>query len=55
MFVKENPDIKKSEKNKNKQVDDAHDTDSVMPMYNLIEYIWKHGEVYGNTIEMNQP
>ena len=39
------------------QLDDAQDIDVVMPMYNLIEYtdfIRKHQEVYGNTIEMNQ-
>ena len=41
----------------NIQLDDAQDIDVVMPMYNLIEYtdfIRKHQEVYGNTIEMNQ-
>ena len=34
----------------NTQVDDAQDTDIVMPIYILIEY----SDVYGNTIDMNQ-
>ena len=39
----------------NTDIDNAHDTDIVMPMYNLIEYmiiIQKPLEVYGNTIKM---
>ena len=39
----------------NTQVHHAHDSDVVMPKYNLIELIQKHQEVYGNTIEINQP
>ena len=38
----------------NTQVDDAHDIDVAMPIYKLIEYIRKHQEIYGNSIEMNQ-
>ena len=40
----------------NTQVDDAHDIDLVMPMYNSIEYsnsYSKHLEFYGNIVEMN--
>ena len=36
------------------QVDDAHDIDVVMPMYNLIKYSNTYQEFHGNTIEMNQ-
>ena len=39
------------------QIDDAHDIDVVMPMYNIIEYseiIQKHLEFYGNIVKMNQ-
>ena len=41
----------------NTQVDDAHDIDVVMPMYdlqNIAILIRKHQEIYGNTIEINQ-
>ena len=43
---------------KNTQIDDAHNIDVIIPSYNVIEssdiYL-KTSEVYGNTIEMNQP
>ena len=43
---------------KNTQIDDAHNIDVIIPRYNVIEssdiYL-KTSEVYGNTIEMNQP
>ena len=38
------------------QIDNAKDTDLVMPMYDLIEYstiIQKHPEVYGNAVKIN--
>ena len=41
----------------NTDIDNAHDIDIVMPMYNLIEYviiIQKPLEVYGNTTKMIQ-
>ena len=41
----------------NTQIDEAQITDVVMPLENLIEYsvlIWRHQEVFGNTIGMNQ-
>ena len=42
----------------NTDVDNAHDIDIVMPMYNLIEYsdnyYIRHLEVYGNTTKMIQ-
>ena len=42
----------------NTQVDDVHNIDAVMPMYNLIEYsdkiIQKHLEFYGIIVKMNQ-
>ena len=40
------------------QIDDAHHIDVIIPRYNIIEssdiYL-KPSEVYGNTMEMNQP
>ena len=39
----------------NTEIDNAKDIDTVMPMYNLIEYnnnYLKHLEVFGNTIKM---
>ena len=53
-FKKYAPFIKCISEINNTQVDDAHDIDVAMPTYNLIEYIRKHQEVYGNSIEMNQ-
>ena len=41
----------------NTDIDNAQDINTVMPMYNLIEYsdiIQKHLEVYGNATKMNQ-
>ena len=41
----------------NKQVDDAHNIDVVIPMYKLIEYsdiIQKHQEFHDNIAEMNK-
>ena len=41
----------------NKQIDDAHNTDVVIPMYKLIEYsniIQKYQEFHGNIVEMNK-
>ena len=40
----------------NTKVDDAHDIEVVVPMYNLIEYIdySKHLAFYGNILKMNQ-
>ena len=39
----------------NTQVHHAHDSAAVIPKYNLIELIQEHQEVYGSTIEINQP
>ena len=39
------------------QVDDAHDTDLVMPMYNLTEYTdnySKNLEFYGDIVKINR-
>ena len=38
----------------NTDMDTAQDIDTVMPMYNVIEYSEKHQEVCGNTIKMIQ-
>ena len=41
----------------NTQVDDAHDVDAVMPMYNLTGYCDNYSKtsgIYGNILEMNQ-
>ena len=43
---------------KNTRIDDAHNIDVKIPRYNVIEssdIYFKTSEVYGNTIEMNQP
>ena len=42
----------------NAQIDNAKDIDTVMPMYNLIEYsdnYEKHQEIYGNIVKIYQP
>ena len=42
----------------NTQIDNAKDIDTVMPMYNLIEYsdnYEKHQEIYGNIVKIYQP
>ena len=41
----------------NTEIDNSKDIDTVMPIYNLIEYsdnYSKHLKIYGNTIKMNQ-
>ena len=38
----------------NAQLDNAKDIGVLMWMYNMVIFIRKHLEVYGNTVEINQ-